>query len=182
MVNHADEPCVLNRYPPVMGLRQQCRRYRVDRPVSRDDADRIVDRRKDRIERRIALGDELLSGRAEPGTIGLNVFQAIGNLASAIGGAEHHHPAQPLWAIFGEIGPRQQATHGMADEMDRAFDAGGEAFDGRMDVFGQLFQRLPAARVAEIQRGESAPLDRRLHLAKRTRSPADSMQQDHAVP
>src|SRR6266478_9107536 len=64
MVNHADEPGVLNRYPPVMRLRQQCRRYRVDRPVSRDDADRVIDRWSDRVERRVALGDELLSGRS----------------------------------------------------------------------------------------------------------------------
>jgi hypothetical protein len=70
----------------------------------------------------------------------------------------------------------------MADEMDRAFDAGGEVFDCRMDVFGELFQCLPAARVAEIQRSESTTLDRRLHLAKRTRRPADSMKQDHAFP
>ena len=66
MIGHAVEPGVLNRYPPSCGLAEK-RRNRVDRPVSRDDADRIVDRRKDRVECRIALGDELLPGRPETG-------------------------------------------------------------------------------------------------------------------
>src|SRR5450631_4402377 len=181
MVHHAVEPGVLDRYPSVMWLRQKCRRYRVDRPVSRDDADRIVDRRKDRVQCRIALGDELLSGRSKPGTIGPNVFQAIGNLASAVGCPQHHHAAEPLWSVSCEIGARQQATHGMADEMDRTFNAGGEKFDGRMNVLGQRLQRLSAARIVEVQRHESAGLDRGLHPAERTRCPADSMKQDNAV-
>src|ERR1700737_1311695 len=181
MIDHAVEPGVLDRYPSVMRLRQKYRRYRIDRPVSRDDADRIINRRQDRVECRVAGRDELLSGRPEPGAVGQDVLQAIGNLASTIGCPQHHHAAEPLWPVSCEIGARQQTTHGMADEMDRAVDAGGEKFDGRMDVLCQRLQSLSAARIVEVQRRESGGLDRGLHPAKRTRCPADSMKQDDAV-
>jgi hypothetical protein len=69
----------------------------------------------------------------------------------------------------------------MADEMDGAIDAIGKTLDGGMDVLRQRFQRLPAARIVLVEGGEATAFQRRLHLSKRSRRPADAMQQDDAV-
>src|SRR5260370_32587572 len=80
VIDHAVEPGVLDRYPSVVRLRQKYRRYRIDRPVSRDDADRIINRRQDRVEVSVAGRDEALAGRPEPGARRENIFQAIAKL------------------------------------------------------------------------------------------------------
>jgi hypothetical protein len=68
----------------------------------------------------------------------------------------------------------------MADEMDRTLGAVSKPRDGGMDVVGQRLERLVAAGIADIQRGETARPGRRLHSSKRARRPADAMQQDDA--
>jgi hypothetical protein len=69
----------------------------------------------------------------------------------------------------------------MADEMDGAIDVFSKALDGRMDILRQRFQRLPAARIIQIESGEAGAFQRCLHPPERPRRPADAVQQDDAV-
>ena len=68
----------------------------------------------------------------------------------------------------------------MADKMDGAIDAICKALDGGMDVLRQRFERLPAAGVVLVEGREATAFQRRLHLSKRSRRPADAVQQDDA--
>src|SRR4051812_33584485 len=69
----------------------------------------------------------------------------------------------------------------MADKMDGAIDAICKALDGGMNILRQSLDRLASASVADIQRREAGGPERRLHFSKRSRRPADAMQQDDAV-
>ena len=55
MVGHAIDPGVFHRYPAVMRFRQHLAGQRVDRAVSRHDANRIIQRWKQRIDRIVPL-------------------------------------------------------------------------------------------------------------------------------
>jgi hypothetical protein len=181
VIRHAVEFGIRNRHPAVMRLRQHCPGHWIDRAVSGDDADGIIDRWEHRMVHRASLRAELLSGRSEKGAVGAKILQAVGDFAAAVRRAEHDDAAQALWPIAGEIDPRQQPAHGMTDEMDRASQAAGKQFDGGMDVLRQRFQRLSPACIVQIERGEAGDFQRRLHLAERSRRPADAVQQDDAV-
>ena len=109
------------------------------------------------------------------------MLQAVGDLAAAIGRAEHDHAAETFRPVPRDIDARQQAAHGVADEMHAAVEALGKAFDGGMNVLRQRLERLASARIADVQRGEAGGLDACLHFSKRTRRPADAVQQDDAV-
>ena len=124
---------------------------------------------------------ELLSGGSEEGAVGAEVLQPVGDFAAAVRCAQHHDAAQAFWPMPGNVYAGQQPAHGMADEMNGAVDAIGKALDGGMNVLRQRFQRLAAARIVQVEGGESGAFQRRLHLSKRSRRPADAMQQDDAV-
>ena len=81
----------------------------------------------------------------------------------------------------GEIDPRQQAAHGMADEMQRPFDAVSEALDGRVNIFGERLQRFPPARIVEIEHREAAGFQGRLHFKERSSRSANAVKQDDPV-
>jgi len=130
---------------------------------------------------RVFPAQEALSGRSEKSAVGAEIFQPVGDLASAVRRAQHHHPAQSLRPISGEIDPRQQPAHGMADEMHGAVDAVGETGDGGMDVVRQSLHRLAAAGIVLVERGKADGFKRGLHRSKRSGGPAHSMQQYHAV-
>ena len=55
----------------------------------------------------------------------------------------------------------------MADEMDGAVDAIGKVLDGGMNVLRQRLQRLAAARIVQVEGGETGAFQRQLHLSKR---------------
>jgi len=86
---------------------------------------------------------------------------------SAIGGAEHHYPSQPLWAIFGEIGLVQPAALEWADEMGSSLSmpAAKPSMAG-WNIFGQLFQRLPRLAYPRFSVSESTTLFRRLPILR----------------
>jgi hypothetical protein len=82
----------------------------------------------------------LLPSRAETAAVERKAAQAIGDFAAAIGCSQHHHAPQSLGPMFRQIDARQQAAHGMANEVDLAFGVTDEASDRRMNVFGELFE------------------------------------------
>ena len=109
VIRHAVEFGVRNRHPSVMRLRQHRPGHWIDRPVSGDDADGIIDRREHCIVHRAPPCAELLSGRSEKGAVGAKILQAVGDFAAAVRRTEHHHAAEAFWPIAGEIDARQQA-------------------------------------------------------------------------
>jgi hypothetical protein len=68
-----------------MRFRQHRAGERIDRAVARDDADGIIQRRKQRIDRLVPLRAELLSGGSEEGAVGAEILQPVGDLAAAVG-------------------------------------------------------------------------------------------------
>ena len=112
--------------------------------VSGDDSDGIIDRRKQRFDGGIPLCAELLPGRPEEGAIGGDVLQAVGDFAAAVRRAQHHHAAEPLRPVAGEIDPRQQPPHPMTDHRDPARAPAAKQLDGGMNL-RQRLQRFAAA-------------------------------------
>ena len=109
--------------------------------AARDDADGVIGRRQ-RGEHGRRRGRKLLAGGAEDGAIDRKIGQQIGDLAAAIRRAQHDDAAELRGAMGRDVEARQQAAHGMSDEMDRAVALGGEGGDRRMDVLDQRLQRL----------------------------------------
>ena len=107
VIRHAFEFGVRNRHPSIMRLRQHCPGHWIDRPISGDDANGIIDRWQHCIVHRAPLGAELLSGRSEKGAVGAKILQAIGDFAAAVRRAEHDDAAQAFWLISGNVDPRQ---------------------------------------------------------------------------
>src|SRR6266404_9341539 len=107
MIRHPVEFGVCHRYPSVMRLWQKCRCDWVDRPVTGDDADQIVDWRKQRVGRFIPLRSELLSRRPEKRAVRPEMLEAVGDLAAAVRRAEHDDAAQARWPVSGNVDPGQ---------------------------------------------------------------------------
>ena len=51
-----------------------------------------------------------------------------------------------------------------------------------IDVLRQRLQRLAAARIVDVEGRKTGAFQRQLHLSKRQRRPADTVQQDDAIP
>src|SRR3982074_2387619 len=97
VIRHPVEFGVCHRYPSVMRLWQKCRCDWVDRPVTGDDADRIVDWRKQAIGPFMPLRAELLSRRPEKRAVRPEMPEAVGDFAAAVRRAQHDDAAQALW-------------------------------------------------------------------------------------
>src|SRR4051794_31215531 len=69
----------------------------------------------------------------------------------------------------------------MGDEVDRAVALLCKRGDRRVDVFRKLLERLLAAGVVEIERGEAVTLQRSIHFLQRPGTDPDAVKQDHAV-
>ena len=115
---------VLHRHPTVMRLRQHRAGHGIDRAVSRDDADGIIERRKQRIDRIAPLGAELLSGGSEEGAVGAEILQPVGDFAAAVRRAQHHNAAEAVGPMPGDVDAGQEARpwNGRRNERSRRCD------------------------------------------------------------
>src|SRR5882724_4596708 len=75
MIGHSFEPGILNRHPAVMRPGQEYRRQRINRSISGNYADGIINRRQDRAQLCIPLRAKLLPGRAKESAIGAEILQ-----------------------------------------------------------------------------------------------------------
>ena len=182
MVRHAVEFGVRNRHPSVMRLRQHRPGHWIDRPVSGDDADRIIDRRKQRIR---PQHPAVCRAAVRP------VRRRRGRLRNSSGGRRFRCRCSACRAsprgrgVLADSWRCRRAPASPPMEWQTKWTEPsmpiGKALDGGMNVLRQRFQRLAAARIVQIERGEAGAFQRRLHLSKRSRRPADAVQQDDAV-
>ena len=108
---------------PSCGFGRICRCQRIDRPVSGDDADGIIDRREQRLDGAVPLRAELLPGRSEEGAVGGDFFRRSAISLPPFGVPSITTRPRLFWPVAARVDARQQPAHGMADEMDGAVDA-----------------------------------------------------------
>ncbi|KAK0345048.1 hypothetical protein LTR94_012347 [Friedmanniomyces endolithicus] len=122
----------------------------VHRPVARDDAERIVDLAQRRQRGRIAARAQQRAGLVQDQRIEAQAVEKVGNLAAAIGRAEHDDAAEMIGAMAGEPRTQHEAAHRMADAMDGRGGIGRAGDDAGVEMIDDAGQRPAPAGIADI--------------------------------
>mmetsp|Transcript_27471 Transcript_27471/g.50713 ORF Transcript_27471/g.50713 Transcript_27471/m.50713 type:complete len:202 (+) Transcript_27471:3211-3816(+) len=168
-----------NRHLPIVAPRQQRREIRVQRLITRNYADRIVDARQ-AARQTVRPRSQLPARRPIQPSKHLKIAQRIHNFAASVGRAQHHHPAQFLWTrMVGEPIAHHDTAHGMGDKMRRLRPAGGHCIGDH--IRRQGLHRLRGRGVTRTHDAVAFGDQRLLHQQERRFGARKPVQQDHTI-
>lgn len=122
-------------------------------PVAGDDAQGIIDLAQRALGGGVAAGAKQAAGLVQDQRMEAQPIGEIGDLAAAVGRAEHDGAAQMVGTMAREPGAQHQATHRMADAMDDRRGKGRAGGDAGVEMVDHAGERPAPTGIADIGDG-----------------------------